>query len=60
MTTTDKVNYIMTNSETLSTKHEMSKELDLSRPTFNSRMDGKTEWRKLEVNYINRLFNELK
>lgn len=60
MTTTDKVNYIMSNSETLSTKHEMSKELDLSRPTFNSRMDGKTEWRKLEVNYINKLFNELK
>ena len=34
------------------TKKELSEALDISRPTLDSRLSGKTNWRKLEIKFI--------
>lgn len=41
------------------TKRLLSEELDMSRPTLDSRLSGKTEWGKLEKNWVNYLYKKL-
>ena len=42
MTTTDKVNKLLLTI----TKTELSQELGISRPTLDSRLEGKSKWKK--------------
>jgi hypothetical protein len=42
------------------TKKLLSIELGMSRPTLNSRLDGRTEWGKLEKNWINHIYKKIK
>lgn len=44
----------------INTKKLLALELDISRPTLNSRMRGKTEWGKLEKNWIGYIYSKLK
>lgn len=41
-------------------KKLLADELDMSRPTLNSRLNGNTEWGKLEKNWINYLYKQLR
>lgn len=42
------------------TKKLLAAELDMSRPTLDSRLSGKTEWGKLEKHWINFIYSKLK
>lgn len=42
------------------TKKLLAAELDMSRPTLDSRLNGKTDWRKLEKHWINFIYSKLK
>lgn len=53
MNTTDKVKSILLIGDY--NKTTLSEELDISRPTLNSRLSGKTDWKKLESNFIKQL-----
>jgi hypothetical protein len=39
-------------------KITMSEELDVSRPTLNSRIEGRTQWKKLERKWIHHLYRK--
>ena len=41
------------------TKVELAEELGISRPTLNSRLSSKTNWKKLETKHINKLYDEI-
>lgn len=53
MNTTDKVKSILLIGNY--NKTTLSDELDITRPTLNSRLSGKSEWKKLESNFITQL-----
>jgi len=55
MTTTDKAKELVSLGYT---KMELSEELGVTRPTFDSRLKGKTKWKILEVKWINKLYKE--
>jgi hypothetical protein len=40
-------------------KKELSEELGISRPTLDSRLDSVSKWKKLEKNWINKLYVDL-
>jgi len=56
ITTTDKAQKILNTG--VFTKKTLSEELDISRPTLDSRLFGQSEWKKLEVNWINTLLDD--
>jgi len=56
---TYKVNEILKRS-VFNTKKLLSEGLDISRPTLDSRMSGKTKWGKLEKHWINYIYKKLK
>ena len=39
-------------------KRSLSDELGITRPTMDTRMSGKSLWKKLEIKWIDYLFNE--
>lgn len=41
------------------TKKLLAVELDMSRPTLDSRLKGKTKWGKLEKHWINYIYSKL-
>ena len=41
------------------TKTELAEELDISRPTLDSRLDNVSKWKKLEANWISKLYKEI-
>lgn len=41
------------------TKISFCKELGISRPTLDSRLEGKSKWKKLEHKWISLLYDEL-
>lgn len=51
---TEKVNKLISISD-IGNKVLMAQELDMSRPTLDSRLKGESEWRKLEKNRIDYL-----
>ena len=57
-TTTEKVLYILTYS-VINTKKDLAEELGITRPTLDSRMSGKSEWKKLEIKWINHIYFEM-
>jgi hypothetical protein len=56
MNTTEKVLNLFW--ERVYTKTRLAKDLGVSRPTLDSRTSGRSKWKKLEVDHINRVFNE--
>ena len=54
MTTTNKANKLLLTI----TKKELSEELGISRPTLDSRLEGKSKWKKLEEKWITQLINK--
>ena len=56
LTTTEKANRLINEGKT---KMQLSEDLGISRPTLNSRLDKITNWKKLEVNFISRMYKEL-
>ena len=57
--TTYKANELLERS-VFNTKKMLAVELDMSRPTLDSRLNDKTKWRKLEKHRINYIYNKLK
>mgnify|MGYP000429677496 CR=1 FL=1 len=57
MTTTDKAKVII---QFNLNKTELAKELDISRPTLNNRLNGNTKWKSLEVKCINKIVEDSK
>lgn len=53
--TTDRVNFLLNSNKY--TKMELAGELDISRPTLDSRLTGKSAWKKLEVKFINKVYD---
>ena len=56
--TTYKANELVRRS-VFNTKKLLSAELDMSRPTLDSRLNRKTEWGKLEKYWINYIYSKL-
>lgn len=54
MTTTNRANKLLLTI----TKKELSEELGISRPTLDSRLEGKSKWKKLEEKWITQLINK--
>lgn len=54
-----KVNTILDRS-VINTKKALATELDITRPTLDSRMSGRSDWKKLEVKWINYIYSQLK
>lgn len=52
---TEMVNFLLNFNKY--TKMELAGELDISRPTLDSRLIGKSEWKKLEVKFINKAYD---
>lgn len=47
------------NKSVFNTKKSLAQELDMSRPTLDSRLSGKTKWGKLEKHWINYIYSKL-
>lgn len=58
ITITDKVNELL-NSGTYD-KKTLAEELDISRPTLDARLSGKSLWKRLETGWIKLKYNEYK
>lgn len=58
LNTTYKAKEILERS-VFNTKKLLAEELDMSRPTLNSRLDGKSKWGKLERNWISYLYKKI-
>ncbi len=56
MTTTDKANRIISLGKF--NKKELSEELGITRPTLDTRLSGDSEWKKLEIKWVNKLYTE--
>lgn len=56
MTTTEKIVHLL--DRDYITKVELAKELDISRPTLDSRINGKSGWKKLEESWIIREYSK--
>jgi DNA invertase Pin-like site-specific DNA recombinase len=41
------------------TKKELSEELDISRPTLDSRLNNRSKWKKLEQKWISKLSKDI-
>jgi orotate phosphoribosyltransferase-like protein len=41
------------------TKKELSEELDISRPTLDSRLNSRSKWKKLEQKWISKLSKDI-
>ena len=55
MTTTDKSKILLH----VLTKTDLASELGITRPTLNKRLSEETEWKTLEIKWINKLYKEL-
>lgn len=56
-TTTDKAQFFLDRG--IYNKRQLSEdELGISRPTLDSRLSGTSEWKKLEVKWLNVLYDE--
>ena len=58
MTTNEKVKIILQKS-VFQTKKDLAGELGISRPTLDKRLEGKSNWKRLEEKWINYLYNQL-
>jgi DNA invertase Pin-like site-specific DNA recombinase len=58
--TTEKANNIIHKSRDFGTKRELAMELGISRPTLDTRLDESSKWKKLEIKWIDKLYNDLK
>lgn len=56
MTTTEKANRII--SLNYLNKKELAEELGITRPTLDTRLSGAVEWKKLETNWIGKLYKD--
>jgi FixJ family two-component response regulator len=54
--TTQVVNRILLSGMT---KKELSEELDISRPTLDSRLNNRSKWKKLEQKWISKLSKDI-
>ena len=56
MKTTQAVNRLLLSGVT---KKELSEELDISRPTLDSRLNSRSKWKKLEQKWISKLSKDI-
>ena len=56
MTTTEQANKII--STGVFNKRGLSEELGITRPTLDTKLTGNSEWKKLEIKWINKLYTE--
>jgi orotate phosphoribosyltransferase-like protein len=56
MKTTQAVNRLLLSGMT---KKELSEELDISRPTLDSRLNNRSKWKKLEQKWISKLSKDI-
>lgn len=56
VTITDKVNHLLNSG--FYDKKTLAEELDISRPTLDARLSGKSDWKRLEANWIKWEYNE--
>lgn len=56
MTTTDKVEQLLILDKY--NKMELAEELGISRPALDKKISEETKWKKLEVYWINKLYNK--